>query len=60
MSNTGERIKGLAEEAKGAVKKGVGDAVNNPQMEAEGAAEKAAGHAAPHGRRGRRAPQGCR
>ena len=36
MSNTGQRIEGAAEELGGKIKKGVGHAIGNEQMEAEG------------------------
>lgn len=45
MGTNEERIKGKAEEIKGHVKHGVGKAIGNEQMEAEGYAEEAAGEA---------------
>src|SRR4029450_4236241 len=45
MGANEERIKGAAEELKGKVKKGVGDLVDNEQMEAEGEAERLKGQA---------------
>ena len=36
MSNTGKRIEGAAEELGGKIKKGIGHAIGNEQMEAEG------------------------
>jgi uncharacterized protein YjbJ (UPF0337 family) len=43
MSSTTDKIKGLANEAAGAVKQGVGKAVGNPDLEVEGAAQKLKG-----------------
>ena len=43
MSSTTDKIKGMADQAAGAVKQGVGKAVGNPKLEAEGAIQKSAG-----------------
>jgi uncharacterized protein YjbJ (UPF0337 family) len=43
MSNEG--IKGATQKGVGAVKEGLGKAVGNPKLQAEGAADKAAGTA---------------
>ena len=40
-----ERVKGAAEELKGKIKAGVGDLIDNEQMEAEGEAERLKGQA---------------
>jgi uncharacterized protein YjbJ (UPF0337 family) len=45
MGNGTERVKGKAEEIKGAVKEDVGDLIDNEQMQAEGHAEKVTGQA---------------
>ena len=45
MGANEERIKGKAEEIKGHIKHGVGDLIDNEQMEAEGHAEEATGKA---------------
>ena len=45
MGNGTERVKGKAEEIKGAVKEGVGDLIDNEQMQAEGHAGKVKGQA---------------
>ncbi len=45
MGSGTERVKGKAEEIKGAVKEGVGDLIDNEQMQAEGHAEKVHGQA---------------
>jgi uncharacterized protein YjbJ (UPF0337 family) len=45
MSNTGDRIKGAAEEALGNVKQGVGNLIDNEQMQAEGKATELKGEA---------------
>jgi uncharacterized protein YjbJ (UPF0337 family) len=45
MGTNEERIKGAAEELKGKVKKGVGDLIDNEQMEVEGEAERLKGQA---------------
>jgi uncharacterized protein YjbJ (UPF0337 family) len=42
-SSTKDKIEGKATEAKGTVKENVGDALDNKEMEAEGAAERASG-----------------
>ena len=43
MGNGTERVKGKAEEIKGAVKEGVGDLIANEQMQAEGKAKELKG-----------------
>ena len=43
MSSTTDKIKGMADQAAGAVKQGVGKVVGNPKLEAEGAIQKSAG-----------------
>jgi uncharacterized protein YjbJ (UPF0337 family) len=45
MTSTTDKIKGAANQAAGAVKKGVGEAVGNPKLQVEGAAQKLKGHA---------------
>ena len=45
MSGTEDKIKGKANEAIGAAKRGVGDAINKAEMEVEGAAQQAKGKA---------------
>ena len=45
MGANSERVKGAAEELKGNLKKGVGDLIDNEQMEAEGEAERLKGQA---------------
>jgi uncharacterized protein YjbJ (UPF0337 family) len=45
MGANKERIKGAAEELKGNIKKGIGDLIDNEQMEAEGEAERLKGQA---------------
>ena len=45
MGANEERIKGAAEELKGKIKKGVGDLIDNEQMEVEGEAERLKGQA---------------
>ncbi len=45
MSGNTDKIKGAANEAAGSVKQGVGKAVGNKQMEAEGAGQKLKGDA---------------
>jgi uncharacterized protein YjbJ (UPF0337 family) len=45
MGTNKERIKGAGEELKGKMKKGVGDLVDNEQLEAEGEAERLKGQA---------------
>lgn len=45
MGANSERIKGKAEEIKGNIKKGIGDLIDNEQMEAEGEAERLKGQA---------------
>jgi uncharacterized protein YjbJ (UPF0337 family) len=41
--STKDKIKGTAHEVKGAVKKTLGRATNNPELESEGTGEKVAG-----------------
>src|SRR5436853_7131194 len=43
MDPNKEKLKGTAEELKGKVKRGVGDALDNEQMEAEGEADRLKG-----------------
>ncbi len=43
MSATSDKIKGAANATVGAAKQGLGKAVGNPKVEAEGAAQKATG-----------------
>jgi len=43
MGSTTDKIKGVANEAVGAVKKGVGEAVGNPNLKVEGAVQKLKG-----------------
>lgn len=45
MSSTGDKVKGMADEAAGSVKQGVGKAVGNERLQVEGAAEKVKGQA---------------
>lgn len=45
MSSTNDKITGLANEAKGAVKENVGKLVGNPKLEAEGTVQKHVGQA---------------
>jgi len=45
MGSTTDKIKGVANEAVGAVKKGVGEAVGNPNLKVEGAVQKLKGEA---------------
>ena len=45
MSSTTDKIKGLANEAVGAVKQGVGKAVGNRDLEVKGAVQKKKGEA---------------
>ncbi|HEU5011521.1 MAG TPA: CsbD family protein [Roseiflexaceae bacterium] len=49
MSNEGDRAKGAMEELGGKVKKNVGDALDNEQMEAEGRATELKGQARQEG-----------
>lgn len=44
MSSTTDKIKGVANEAVGNVKQGVGDMVGSDKMKAEGAAQEAKGN----------------
>jgi uncharacterized protein YjbJ (UPF0337 family) len=41
--STKDEIKGTAHELKGAIKEKIGQATNNPELEAEGTAEKVGG-----------------
>lgn len=45
MGSTTDKIKGMANQAAGAIKQGVGEAVGNPNLEIEGAAQKLKGQA---------------
>ena len=45
MGSTTDKVKGVANEAAGAVKQGVGEAVGNPNLEVKGAAQKLKGEA---------------
>lgn len=45
MGSTTDKIKGAANEVAGAVKKGIGEAVGNPNLKVEGAAQKLKGEA---------------
>ncbi|WP_112311629.1 CsbD family protein [Pseudogemmobacter bohemicus] len=45
MSSTGDKIKGLANEAAGTVKQAVGKATGNDRLRAEGAAQELKGEA---------------
>lgn len=45
MGSTTDKIKGVANQAVGAVKQEVGEAVGNPNLEVEGAAQKLKGQA---------------
>jgi uncharacterized protein YjbJ (UPF0337 family) len=45
MSSTTDKIKGVANEAAGNFKQGVGKAVGNPKLQVEGAAQKVKGEA---------------
>ena len=45
MSSTGDKIKGVTDEAAGSVKQGVGKAVGNEKLQVEGAAQKVKGAA---------------
>lgn len=49
MGNTGERAKGMAEEAGGNIKQGVGKLIGNEQMQAEGKATELKGEARQEG-----------
>lgn len=44
MSSTGDKIKGVTDEAAGSVKQGVGKAIGSEKLQVEGAAEKVKGH----------------
>jgi uncharacterized protein YjbJ (UPF0337 family) len=43
MSSTGDKVKGMANEAVGNVKQGVGKATDNPKLRAEGKAQEVKG-----------------
>jgi uncharacterized protein YjbJ (UPF0337 family) len=45
MGSTTDKIKGMANQAAGTIKQGVGEAVGNPTLEIEGAAQKLKGQA---------------
>ncbi|MDZ5435442.1 CsbD family protein [Pseudomonas fluorescens] len=45
MGSTGDKVKGMANEAAGNVKQGVGKATNNPNLQAEGKAQERKGEA---------------
>jgi uncharacterized protein YjbJ (UPF0337 family) len=45
MGSTTDKVKGVANEAAGAVKQGVGHAVGNPNLELEGVGQKLKGEA---------------
>ena len=45
MGSTTDKVKGVANEAAGAVKQGVGEAVGNPNLKIEGAVQKLKGEA---------------
>ncbi|MFJ2365132.1 CsbD family protein [Pseudomonas sp. NPDC087697] len=45
MSSTGDKVKGLANEAVGNVKQGVGKATDNPKLRAEGKLQEKKGEA---------------
>ncbi len=45
MSSTTDKIKGVANEAAGSVKEGVGKAVGSDKLRADGAAQELKGHA---------------
>jgi uncharacterized protein YjbJ (UPF0337 family) len=45
MSSTTDKIKGMANEAAGAIKQGAGKAVGNPTLEVKGALQKGKGEA---------------
>jgi uncharacterized protein YjbJ (UPF0337 family) len=45
MSSTTDKIKGMANEAAGAIKQGAGKAVGNPKLEVKGALQKGKGEA---------------
>jgi uncharacterized protein YjbJ (UPF0337 family) len=44
MGSTADRIKGAGNKIAGMVKQGIGDATDNPELEAEGMAQEAKGH----------------
>jgi len=44
MGSTTDKIKGTANEAAGKVKQGVGEAINSPKLQSEGALQEAKGH----------------
>ncbi len=43
MSSTGDKVKGMANEAVGNIKQGVGKATDNPKLRAEGKAQEVKG-----------------
>ena len=43
MSSTADKIKGAANQAAGAIKQGVGKAIDDPKLEVEGGAQKLKG-----------------
>ena len=45
MSSSGDKIKGMSDEAAGSVKQGVGKAVGNEKLQVEGVAQKLKGDA---------------
>lgn len=45
MGSTSDKVKGMANEAAGNVKQGVGKATNNPNLQAEGRAQERKGEA---------------
>ena len=45
MGSTGDKVKGMANEAAGNVKQGVGKATDNPNLQAEGKAQERKGEA---------------
>jgi uncharacterized protein YjbJ (UPF0337 family) len=45
MGSTTDKIKGMANQAAGTIKQGVGEVVGNPNLEIEGAAQKLKGQA---------------
>nr|WP_180203154.1 CsbD family protein [Pseudomonas sp. SbOxS1]NYU02786.1 CsbD family protein [Pseudomonas sp. SbOxS1] len=45
MGSTSDKVKGMANEAAGNVKQGVGKATNNPNLQAEGKAQERKGEA---------------
>ena len=51
MSSTGDKVKGMANEAVGNVKQGVGKATDNTKLQAEGKIQEKKGEAQQKGRR---------